>query len=42
MLVLAARQNELLKHYRHVDINRQITNRSDKSVADLLPMKHLP
>ena len=25
-----------------LDINRQIANRSDKSVADLLPMKHLP
>ncbi len=25
-----------------LDINRQIANRSDKSTADLLPMKHLP
>ena len=25
-----------------LDINRQIANRSDKSVADLLPMKYLP
>ena len=42
MLVFAARQNELLKTTAMVEINRQITNRSDKSVADLLPMKHLP